>query len=270
MLPIKSLGYQTDFFFHQFEAEVTEKATYYCVRTHTNPGYHYGNFLVFKEAPRAKDYTDWRSYFYDEIGRHYSQKQHELYGWDNPETGDIRKFTEAGFQLEHSSVMTLQTLSQALVIPAGITLRPLESPADFEQAINLQTQITLESGYSDPRTYHEAKMASYRRMIAAGLGKWFGAFSGDTLAAHMGLFWQGGVGRYQEVATHANFRRRGIARALTHYVAEYGLAQIDLETLVVVADVNYHAKDLYESVGFRHTEDQYALYWHVNMKTALH
>lgn len=269
MPSLTTLGYQTDFFFHHYEAEVSEKAPYYCIRTPTNPSYHYGNYLVFKQAPRAADYSHWRSYFHDELGRHYARKQHELYGWDSTEIGDTQPFIDAGFQLDHSSVMTLQTLTHTWVIPAGITLRPLASPADFEQAIALQTQITQENGYSNARVFHEAKMTSYQRMIADGLGCWFGAFAGDTLAAHMGLFWQSGIGRYQEVATHPSMRRRGIARALTHYVADYGLSRRQLKTLVIVADVDYHAKDLYQSIGFRHTENQFALYWHADMPTEL-
>jgi hypothetical protein len=44
---------------------------------------------------------------------------------------------------------------------------------------------------------------------------------------------------------------------LVYHVAKRGLEQV--ETLVMVADPEYMAAGIYESVGFRHTEHQFAL-----------
>lgn len=263
----KTLGYQTDFMLHQLEGEISEAEDYYRILMPSNPNFHYGNYLVFKEPPNAASYPVWRAAFQQEITSHYGGLHHELYGWDSDDIGDVSVFLDKGFKLDHSSVLTLDQLREDVPIPEGVILRVLTTDADFEQVIRLQVQISIESGYDEvgSLTFQQKKMTSHRRMIEAGRGQWFGAFKGEQLAATMGLFWNTRVGRYQEVATAPKYRRQGIARALTHHVADYGLKHRGLRTLVIVADVNYHAKTLYESVGFRHGGFQYALYWHSEM-----
>ena len=44
-----------------------------------------------------------------------------------------------------------------------------------------------------------------------------------------------------------------------HHVATQGLTVMQAKTLVMCADPEYHAARIYEGVGFRSTERQYAL-----------
>lgn len=266
LLP-KTLGYQTDFILHQLEGEISETEHYYRILTPSNPNFHYGNYLVFKSPPGLETYLAWRRAFQQEVASGYTRIHHELYGWDSDDLGDPSAFLDVGFRLDYCTVMTLHKLTENFATPEGISLRALQTEADYEQTIELQTRISIENGYEEEgsKTYLRQKMSSYRSMIEAGHGQWFGAFRGEELAATMGLFWNTTVGRYQEVATAPEHRRQGLARTLTHFVADYGLRHGKLKTLVIVADINYHAKTLYESVGFRHGGYQYALYWHSEM-----
>ena len=99
-------------------------------------------------------------------------------------------------------------------------------------------------------------MARYQKMSHAGLGHWFGAFLGSKLVGDLGLFVENGIGRFQNVTTHPDFRRRGICGTLVHAVATYALSNMGAKTLVMVADEAYHAAKIYESVGFKPTERQ--------------
>jgi hypothetical protein len=47
-----------------------------------------------------------------------------------------------------------------------------------------------------------------------------------------------------------------LAGSLVHHVSQYGFAELGARTLVMVADPDYFAIDLYRSVGFQATESQ--------------
>ena len=69
----------------------------------------------------------------------------------------------------------------------------------------------------------------------------------------LGLFFEGRVGRFQEVLTDARFRRRGICAALVHQTALHAFSA-GAEQLVMIADADYHALGLYRGLGFRDAE----------------
>ena len=65
-----------------------------------------------------------------------------------------------------------------------------------------------------------------------------------------------GLARFQTVKTHPDARGRGLAGTLVHEISRFGFADLDAETLVMVADPEYLAIRLYRSVGFADTEVQ--------------
>ena len=56
--------------------------------------------------------------------------------------------------------------------------------------------------------------------------------------------------------THPDARGRGLAGTLVHEISRFGFADLDAETLVMVADPEYLAIRVYRSVGFADTEVQ--------------
>lgn len=60
--------------------------------------------------------------------------------------------------------------------------------------------------------------------------------------------------------THPEFRR-GLAGTLLHPIAPKGFAGMGAKDLVIVADQNYFAKDIYASVRVRFTERALAVEW---------
>ncbi|MHA0044500.1 GNAT family N-acetyltransferase [Deinococcus sp. PEB2-67] len=63
----------------------------------------------------------------------------------------------------------------------------------------------------------------------------------------------------QSVETHPDARSRGLAGTLVHHAGEWAREHLGARTLVIVADPEYHAQRLYQSVGFTPTEVQIAL-----------
>jgi hypothetical protein len=62
-MDIQSLGYRTDLFFSRISGTVADHGEYVAVHTPSNPTYWWGNFVLFKRAPRLEDTTDWLETF---------------------------------------------------------------------------------------------------------------------------------------------------------------------------------------------------------------
>jgi len=93
-------------------------------------------------------------------------------------------------------------------------------------------------------------------------GHWYGAFIGDRLVADLGVFHDGqGLGRYQSVETHPDFRRQGIAATLVYEAGTRAIAEHGLHTLVIIAEDEGDPSRLYRSLGFEPTEKSMGLLW---------
>ena len=260
---VHSLGYRTDFIFHRFDGQVLDRGEYLVVRTPSNPTYHWGNFLLFQEPPQDGDFERWKQLFTTEIGPP-EQVGHMAVGWDAADgrMGEVKPFLQAGFEPEHSLVLAAAQVRKPPKFNNAVTIQPLQNDAQWEQALQLQV-LCRPPKYSPEgyRVFKERKMERYRAMTQAGLGQWFGAFLGERLAADLGIFAQGELGRFQTVETHPDLRRRGICGALVYEASRHAFERMGVRTLVMVADEDYHAKDIYQSVGFKVQEKQAGVCW---------
>ncbi len=258
---VKSLGYRTDLIFHAFDGEIIDRGHYLVIRTPTNPTFYWGNFLLFAQPPGPGDFALWRELFAQEIGVP-PQTEHQVFGWDtvDGEEGVIQPFLDAGFRRDRGLVLTCNEPLSPARSSSSVSIRALKTNDEWQQAVELQVVCRepefQESGY---RTFRQRQMARYRQMVDSGFGDWYGAFAGQQLVADLGLFHSQGVGRYQSVETHPDFRRRGIAGALIAGAGRQAKAAANLHTLVIVADEDSNAARLYQSLGFQPTERQVGL-----------
>ena len=260
---IQSLGYCTDLFFPRFDGEVTDRGDYIVIRTTSNPTYHWGNFLLFSQPPAAGDLERWMRLFAAEIGPPNTVK-HLAFGWDSTtgEMGDIQPFLDAGLRLSATVVLTTQEVNPPPKYNEEVVVRPLREDWEWESA--LETQIACRDPEHSLESYIPFKtrqMARCRAMAEAGRGEWFGAFLEGRVAGNLGVFVEDGVGRYQSVGTHPDFRRLGICGTLVYEAARYACERLGAQTLVMAADEEYHAAKIYESVGFMPTEHQIGMDW---------
>jgi GNAT superfamily N-acetyltransferase len=260
---LRSLGYQTDLIFPRFDGEIVDRGDYMVIRTPANPGFFWGNFLLFSEPPKGDDFNRWRELFREEIGTP-PEVRHQTFGWDSADgdTGLSQPFLDAGFRLERSEVMTMDNLQPPRRPSKIVTIRTLQSEAEWDEALENQV-ICREPEFDEVeyRAYRRLQMARCRRMVAANLGDWYGAFIDDRLVADLGIFHGDGIGRYQMVQTHPDFRGQGIAGTMVYEAARQALAKHDLQTLVIVADESSAPARLYQSVGFKPLEIELGLEW---------
>ena len=83
-----------------------------------------------------------------------------------------------------------------------------------------------------------------------GVEWWYaGPAGGGRVLAKLGLFQHGSLGRLQDVVTLEPHRRRGLAGLLLRHAIARALERG--RGLVVCADADYHALELYRRLGFR-------------------
>ncbi|HST57446.1 MAG TPA: GNAT family N-acetyltransferase [Longimicrobium sp.] len=260
-MEIRSLGYRTDLIFPRFEGIVADRGDCTVVRTPSNPGFYWGNFLLFAHPPDADSLPVWKRRFREEIAS-VQPAPHLAFGWDSPggEAGAVEPFLAEGFILSENAVLTADTVLPPRRRNADVEIRPLATDGEWAQA--LENHVVLRGGEfpeAEYRPFKAQQLARYRRMTDAGLGTWFGAFADGRLVADLGVFTDGTLARFQQVGTHPDFRNRGICGTLVYESARYAQARLGVERFVMTADEHYHAGRIYESLGFRRTERQLGL-----------
>lgn len=261
---VRSLSRQTDLIFARTAGEVVDRGDYVAIKTPSNPGFHWGNYLIFNSAPRTGDLRRWCDIYRSEF-TYYDKIRHMVFTWDSSETGVSDEFQKAGFILDRAKVLTSSEVSAPQKINQEIVVRPLQSDSDWEAATHLQVacrDLSFEEG--EYLKFKSQQMLMYRRMSDKKMGHWFGAFLGSRLVGDLGIFFERTVGRFQNVETHPEFRRQGICGTLVFQCASYAFESMSVKTLVMEADSDYHAARIYESVGFKPAEENFSLSWREN------
>lgn len=260
---MQSLGYRTDLIFPKFDGRIIDRGDYLVILTPSNPTFYWGNFLLFPDPPGKGDFDNWRTIFAREIGSQLNV-HHMAFAWDSidGQTGEVKPFLDAGFNLNQSVVLTTEQVKTPPKYNSEVDVRPISEDWEWTQA--LQNQIRCRSpefGLESYSAFKQKQMVRYRKMTQAAVGEWFGAFLKNQLVADLGLFCEEGIGRFQEVETHPDYRRRGICGTLVYQASGYAFEHLGAKTLVMVADEHYHAARIYESVGFKPTERLASLDW---------
>jgi GNAT superfamily N-acetyltransferase len=252
---ITSLGYRTDLALLGLSGSLlTDEGEYVVVRTPANPGFWWGNYLLFRK-PFGPGDTATRL----EIFRHtFPDAKHVAFGIDSVDgvAGAEDELLAAGFEIERNTVMTASSVLAPARPNTDSEYRLLATDDDWEQQVGL----TLAASPRDVDGYEEfnrRKIEAERHLVDSGDAKWFGAFEGEQLQASLGLVLDGSGGaRFQIVQTHPDARGRGIASTLVYRASTYGLTEFRARTLVMVADPEYLAIRLYRALGFADTETQ--------------
>jgi len=253
---ITSLGYRTDLLLLELSGSVFhDTGEYVVVRTPDNPGYWWGNFLLYRRPFAPGDTKARLETFHQE----FPAAKHVALGIDSVDSaiGAEDEVTAAGFEIERNVVMTASEVLAPSRPNEQSTYRFLSSDDDWEQLVqqSLATApMVVEEGYED---FTRRKLVAKRALVEAGHGRWFGAFDGDRLQSSLGLMVDGkGLARFQNVQTTPRDRDRGLASTLVHRASTYGLTEGAARTLVMVADPDYLAIRLYRALGFTDSETQ--------------
>ncbi|MBL4633831.1 MAG: GNAT family N-acetyltransferase [Kofleriaceae bacterium] len=243
----------------QLDGEILDRGDYLCVRSPKEPEFYWGNLLVFPRAPVAGDYERWQELFAKEFAGQPAVK-HQTFTWDcSDQEGEIAPFVQAGYRYEKSVVLCASTLNAPHHPNGEIAIRSLVGDSDWRDLLQCQLlcrEDFPEVGYVD---FVRKRLAAYRARVETGEGQWYGAFIGVQMVASLGLFLSDDFGRFQSVMTIPEARKRGICATLVHHVSEAALAKPKTTNLLLVADEDYHAGRIYESLGYCKAEEMRGL-----------
>ena len=258
--PVRSLGLQTDLMVRAFRGHIDVTPERVAVRTPSNPTFRWGNYLVLPRAPQSGDMPHWIAMFREAVGGP-PQIEHLAFTWDAPdgEEGAVDEFVAAGFDRFRVWVMTARALNDPRTVNHACAIRTLAGDGDFDQLVDLWLDQNAalppdEREGDGHEVFCRRQAAGCRAMCEAGWCEWYGAFLDGKLVASLGVVVRDGLGRFQIVDTHPDFRRQGLAGTLLVHAGRVALDRRGATTLVIAADADDVAKDLYESVGFRTTE----------------
>lgn len=256
---IKSLGYRTDLIFPRFEGKVIERQDYVVVRTPANPTFYWGNFVLFRSAPCIGDLENWKSVFSLEVASR-QPTGHVALAWDTTDgdLGDIQPFLDDGFTVNNDVVLTAHQVHRPQKYNSAMEVLTLLDNKQWDTVLQNQLLVRDEERHEEVGYYvfKERRIEMHRRMIEAGLGIWYAAMINGQIVGGLGVFMDGTVGRFQSVHTHPEFRRLGICSTLVYVAAQHAMEWLGVKTLVMVADENYHAARIYESIGFKVCEHE--------------
>jgi ribosomal protein S18 acetylase RimI-like enzyme len=197
---------------------------------------------------------------------HFDPRQHEHRTFYLPDTPECRAVAaEAalrGYHVARAMYLFADRLESRPVIPAGLALRRVD---------DLQRWKLLESFFHELSAgedwYGDAEESSHlfekTRVTAEAIGvDWYymGPADGDAIWSRLGVFSHGGVCRLQDVGTLPSRRRGRLATTLLQHAIEISLQRG--AGLVVCADEDYYAIDLYRKLGFRDVGRSIDLMWY--------
>ena len=250
-MDIKSLSYSTLLYQLFFSSNVIDKGDYLVIRTPELPFYHWGNFLLFPNAPDPNSLQEWTACFQSEFDK--SGCAHLAFVWDSPsgEFGESAAFEEEGYYFQFDEILTAGEAVKPAFFNEQVEVRILESNMDWESRIELNEAC---SGVCNALEFQKLG-EHYRGDTLNGKSIFFGAFMDGRLVGELGVF-RGGpktaiVGL---VKTDPDFRRQGICASLLYQSIAIGKDLLDFNEFVMVAEKIGGSASVYKSVGFQVVE----------------
>lgn len=257
-MDVASIGFTTELMIRRLAgSSIEDRGEWLVVRTPDNPSFRWGNFLLFGHPLRRGDAARWNARFAAE----FPQATHRAFGMDATGTdiGDAAELDALRMEVEVDTVLTASRLTEP---PAGgnVSCRRLAGSEDWAQAALLQRACYGDPDSPEQAEFRDRSLAESRTVVESGNGAWFGAFVEGRLVSALGIGTDGsGLARYQNVETHPQHRRRGLAARLVYLAGLHAVHDLGAATLVIVADPDGEAISMYRSLGFVDTEQRVQL-----------
>src|SRR6185437_2423554 len=162
---VRSLGLRTSLVLDGHRAQFDEHPGFIAVHTPSNPGYFFGNFLLYDRAPQAQDADRWTQDF-ERVFHDRSDVRHAAFAWGiDGDRGDIDPFLARGYAYQESVVLTANAVRD-FPIPDGLRVRSLHSDADWFGQLELGL-ANREEQY-EPQAYarFKARQVEHHRLIS--------------------------------------------------------------------------------------------------------
>lgn len=251
---MKSLALKTNLIIHQFESEITQDNGYTIIKTPSRPNYFWGNYLITENKIKTQDNLDqiikvYRSHF-------PNNKRYITIAFDNT-YGDIgieSIIKDNGFKIYQNKVLSANEVNQPKYFNDQLNINKIDIENEINQLIEVHTDENWYLPKHEEKPFLISKFKALLPLHNKGLGERFGVYINNKLVADLGIYRDGDTVRFNDVATHSNYRNQGLCSNLVYHASKYALENWGAKVLVMEADENYHAARIYESVGFKQTE----------------
>ena len=255
----RSLIWATDIDVLPVDRELLRGGDHWRVRSPSNPGHYWGNLLIFDRPPAPGDRERWEAAF----TAGFPALTHRTFAWDVPD-GELGaahdEFPDYALEIQVGLTAAPRGLTRHPRADRQLEVRALDPDADgplWEAVAALRVAQEAAGDDSMPPDYAAfvpRRLAELRELFRAGRGAWFVTLDGDLVVGSLGVVVTDGRARYQNVDTRRSHRGRGIASRLVVEAAERVSTRWPVGSLVIAALPDYHALGIYESLGFRRTE----------------
>ena len=244
-------GLATDLLLHAETGMVESQDDYVVVRTPDAPEYFFGNMLVLEQRPSGTDLKRLEADFAQFVGIP-PLIAHRTFAW--PERADsvvnLDVFVEQGYDATVCRVLAAHPNDiRPVATNSLVDVRKFGTQKDWDDWSRMQLADMPDPSNTTSQRYLAHQQTAYRTLIARGLGNWWGAFINDEQVGSLGLFFLGGIGRFQSVITGEQHRNQRGCKTLVSKVIE--LTGRLSDRFVMVADETYHAGSIYEAMGFQ-------------------
>ena len=264
-----SRGTYTDTFVRFPGTQMLKDENFVAYRTPSRADYWWGAYLVSRDAVTKENLAAMLREWQKRLGdlQDISKK---IIQWELP-VGDLpiavtnlqAEFNDPMATCHVNSVLvaTPDTMQTGLTRPDA-TLHEARSESDFDAILEM-TLADLESNPESPATadFLRWKHGQFYEGVKRGGGRWWMLRYKGEFVANCGLFRQGRTGRFREVTTHPQWRRRGFARLLCQLVLAEGFKEPGIEQVVIIAEHDASPERIYKSVGFSLRAFLVALQW---------
>ena len=256
---LSSLALQTTLIYNQYFSKINEKDKYIVVKTKNRPDYYWGNYVIIKGTPNPNSLDQYVDIYTSEFR---SQKNIDYYtitfDSDVKPNFDFQNYLDAGFSVDITESLIASKLKKPRNPQIDIDIRPLASSNDWHQYIDVHYSENWGYGTSaEQKKFLENEYTDFRKLTMSGKAIRMGAFTKDhTLIADLGLFWDGKIARFHNVATHRNYQNLGVCKHLVYSASQYVKNNYGIKLLIIEADQNSIAYHIYKSLGFTQHQKQ--------------
>ena len=234
-------------------ADVIDRGDHVVFRSDRFPTYYVGNGIEIRDASARRDLQAWEALF-DE---HFERDRFKHTTFTFKRDPQLEPLAHAARAAGYNAVVFLTYLIATVAEPPGpppkgFTVEQVASEAEWDRLRIWDNRVNRDKPwYIGPED--NDRMFAKTRYVSEQVGiEWLTLVDADgEIASKLGLFRHGPVYRLQDVATAPEYRRRGLSTHLLRVALHRAIEEGGADGLVVEADTDYHAIELYRRVGFR-------------------
>jgi len=216
-------------------------------------GTNYGHCLIIFENPARRGFLYWQARWQSE---HTSKGvDRGVLCWECEPFAAPKAIPRPtrGVRLTCLKLHELQRSSHHMKESARaqqLSIRPVSTDLEWHQVKKL-ADLVYDKGEERYMAYHRWFYGGLRRRTQVNQGHWWGAFKGPELVGMLGLLHDGGEARFQNVMTHPQHRRQGIASKLIINSIDALQAELGPVPVYIAAEWGAEPHRLYKGLGFR-------------------